>query len=161
MPLCGYTGHDSLLSLFITIIVEQSTKSIHLFRHIVFSISIYFTVLISIVYQDYFLMFRNGFVAFFMLFVVCSFCGKDFKSLGRHTWRCKDKLNTAKKAENVPNNTSNLCKSTLPIPIDETTEVSNCSHVKCCCGKLCNANSDHELDYIRLLSRKLWNNRGY
>ena len=63
---------------------------------------------------------------------------KDFKSLGRHTWRCKDRVNTAKKAETVPNNSSNLRKSTLPIPIDETIEVSKCSHVKCCCGKLCN-----------------------
>ena len=81
-------------------------------------------------------MFRNGFVAFFVVFVVCSFCGQDFKSLGRHTWRCKEKLKTAEKAENVPNNSSNLHKSTLPITIDESTEVSNCSHVKCCYGKL-------------------------
>ena len=73
----------------------------------------------------------------FVVFVVCSFCGKDLKSLGSHTWSCKDKLNTAKKAENFPNNSSNLHKSTLPIPIDEATEVSNCSHTKCCCGKLC------------------------
>ena len=74
----------------------------------------------------------------FVVFVVCSFCGQDFKSLGRHTWRCKEKLKTAEIAENVPNNSSNLRKSTLPITIDEYTEVSNCSHVKCCCGKLCN-----------------------
>ena len=27
-----------------------------------------------------------------MLFVICSFCGGEFKSLGRHAWRCKEKL---------------------------------------------------------------------
>ena len=78
---------------------------------------------------------RNGFVALLVIFVVCSSYGKDFKSLGHHTWRCKEKLKTAKKAENVSNNSSNLRKSTLPIAIDESTEVSNCSHVKCSCGK--------------------------
>ena len=72
----------------------------------------------------------------FVVFLVCSFCGQDFKSLGRHAWRCKEKLKTAEKAENVSNNSSNLRKSILPIAVNETTEVSNCSHVKCYCGRL-------------------------
>ena len=75
---------------------------------------------------------------FYAVFRVCSFCSQDFESLGRHAWRCKEKVKTAEKAENFPNNSSKVHKSTLPIAIDETIEVSNCSHVKCCCGKLCN-----------------------
>ena len=29
---------------------------------------------------------------FFAVMVICSFCGDDFKSLGRHSWRCKKKM---------------------------------------------------------------------
>ena len=74
----------------------------------------------------------------FSTFLVCSFCGQDVKSLRHDAWRCMEKLKKAEKAENVPKDSSNLHKSTLPIAINETTEVSNCSNVKCFCGKLCN-----------------------
>ena len=30
-----------------------------------------------------------SFKSLFFVFIVCSFCTKDFKSLGRHAWRCK------------------------------------------------------------------------
>ena len=26
------------------------------------------------------------------VFVVCSYCGNDFVSLGRHSWRCKSRM---------------------------------------------------------------------
>ena len=72
------------------------------------------------------MMFRYGFVVLSVLFVVCSMCGQDFNSLGRHAWRCKEKLNTAGNTEHDTNNCSNLPKSTLLIAIHKHTEVSNC-----------------------------------
>ena len=36
-------------------------------------------------------MFRCSLASCLLVFIVCSFCGKDFKSLGRHVWRCKEK----------------------------------------------------------------------
>ena len=31
-------------------------------------------------------------LALFSTLISCGFCGKEFISLGRHTWRCKDKI---------------------------------------------------------------------
>ena len=37
-------------------------------------------------------MIRAGLIALFSTLMLCGFCGKEFVSLGRHTWRCKSKL---------------------------------------------------------------------
>ena len=31
--------------------------------------------------------------------VVCSFCDKDFVTLGRHSWRCKQRINQAERQD--------------------------------------------------------------
>ena len=33
----------------------------------------------------------------FLVLLVCSLCGKEFKSLGRHVWHCKERLKEIKK----------------------------------------------------------------
>ena len=66
------------------------------------------------------------------------FCGAEFKSLGHHTWWCKEKL---KDAENSNTKSSKLCstsRNTLSLAIDDSTNASNFSEIKCCCGKHCN-----------------------
>ena len=52
------------------------------------------------------------------LFIVCSFCGKDFQSLGRHSWRCKKKCST-------------------PDEVSDPGQVCQQNMVKCSCGKEC------------------------
>jgi len=82
-------------------------------------------------------MFRYGFTTILMVFVICSFCGGEFKSLGRHTWRCKERLRSDRNSNpalNIDESTSTPITTTL----ERSKDVSNCSEVKCCCGKLCN-----------------------
>lgn len=37
-------------------------------------------------------MFRSSFMVMLLGFVVCQFCEKDFESLGRHSWRCNQRV---------------------------------------------------------------------
>ena len=39
---------------------------------------------------------------------VCSFCGEDFISLGRHSWRCKRKLHQGASQNHATNGNSHL-----------------------------------------------------
>ena len=58
------------------------------------------------------------------------FCGKEFESLGRHSWRCKSKV----EYEQEPTVNAN---PTMEMPIQECLPVKSCKAVKCCCGKVC------------------------
>jgi len=83
-------------------------------------------------------MFCFMFYSIFAIFVVCSFCGKDFRASGWHSWRCKEKL---KKDENEQ---TNRTKGSQNQWVNSTKEgdcassISNSSHVKWCGGKTCN-----------------------
>ncbi len=37
-------------------------------------------------------MIRASVLALFATLMICGFCGKEFESLGRHSWRCKSKV---------------------------------------------------------------------
>ena len=68
-------------------------------------------------------MFRCIFLTFQAIFVVSATCGKDFVSLGRHTWRCR---------KSVDNN--GICPNgaiNMPL-IDNGIEPPVNSQVKCC-----------------------------
>ena len=58
---------------------------------------------------------------------VCWFCGKEFIMLGRHTWRCKERLN-----QNPSVNTVNQ----IPV-MHSPIRISNTNDIKCCCSKSC------------------------
>ena len=84
-------------------------------------------------------MIRASFIFLFAVLAICSYCGKDFKSLGRHSWRCKGKMNSNpgdnstygyKQFENSTANIESMSSTTSENP-------SNCSHIKCSCGKVC------------------------
>jgi len=85
-----------------------------------------------------FIMFRYRLVSLLALFVVCSFCGGDFKSLGRHAWRCKEKLRSTDQEDLIHRNTQGPCNTPISITFESNDRVSNCTSVKCCCGKVCN-----------------------
>ena len=72
-------------------------------------------------------MFRLRVLWFFVFLVICSYCGKDFVTLGRHQWRCKKRMPSS----HGPNDTINIIMAAGEDPTDiiET--------VKCCCGKAC------------------------
>ena len=82
-------------------------------------------------------MFCYGIAPFLAFFVVCSFCGGEFKSLGRQALRCKEKLKTLENGKKVVNNNGDLCISSIKIATENSEHVSNCKEIKCCCGKLC------------------------
>ena len=46
-------------------------------------------------------MFRCLWVTFFVIFAVCSFREKDSRSLGRHAWRCGEKLKNGETEESA------------------------------------------------------------
>ncbi len=81
-------------------------------------------------------MIRSSTVLLFLSCVICSFCGKDFVSLGRHQWRCKQKINDPNLNANSENPTSYEIH-VEPVISSPTTDLTKKSGVKCCCGKVC------------------------
>jgi len=78
-------------------------------------------------------MVSSSFLLIFIAGIVCSFCGQDFVSLGRHAWRCKQRMQPEDQQEqHQHHNQQNLNNSSV-------TE-SNDTTVKCCCGKICKGN---------------------
>ena len=72
-------------------------------------------------------MFRTRLLWFLIIFVVCSYCGKDFIAPGRHQWRCKKRIpNTS-----GPNQELNITAN------DEVNPNYIVQILKCCCGKSC------------------------
>ena len=70
-----------------------------------------------------------SFLIIFFVGVVCSFCGQDFVSLGRHAWRCKEKIHRAERPSDG--------EKQMPNPVDNGPRIL---YVKCCCGKVCKGN---------------------
>ena len=76
-------------------------------------------------------MIPSSFVALLLATVVCSFCDQDFVKLGRHSWRCKQRINRAEQAQ--PDATTR----SVPVMQSPNVPVSSRTVVKCCCGKIC------------------------
>ena len=75
-----------------------------------------------------------------MVLVICTFCGLDFKSLGRHPWRCKAKLEERDSGTTANERSSGISDqgSLLDGASEEVKiRVINTSGVKCVCGKHC------------------------
>ena len=68
----------------------------------------------------------------FIMLTTCSFCGKDFESLGRHSWRCKSRMKTGNEA----NCTDNMFNSIDHYQLNYVESSNNAAFV-CCCGKRC------------------------
>ena len=75
-------------------------------------------------------MIRASLLALFSTLIICGFCGKEFISLGRHTWRCKNKVEFEQTSQQngVPN---------VEIRSQECLPINSYKVVKCCCGKIC------------------------
>ena len=75
-------------------------------------------------------MIRASILVLLLICTLCSFCGVEFVSLGRHLWRCKQRLSQ------VPNGQANSFRLPQPV-IRSPNSISNSGIVKCCCGKNC------------------------
>ena len=73
-------------------------------------------------------MIRASLLALFSTLIICGFCGKEFISVGRHSWRCKSKV-----LYDQENSAS--VKQVMEMPSQDCLPVK--SAVKCCCGKIC------------------------
>ena len=69
-------------------------------------------------------------VALFSTLIICGFCGKEFVSLGRHSWRCKSKVGGEQ------GTTENINPAT-EMPTQLCLPIASFKAVKCCCGKVC------------------------
>ena len=77
-------------------------------------------------------MIRSSFILMLLTGVVCSFCEKDFVTLGRHSWRCKQRVNYAEQDHSA----ENTARQT-PVTNSPNVVVSSRTVIKCCCGKVC------------------------
>ena len=71
-------------------------------------------------------MIRLGLQFVLLVFVVCSYCGNDVVSLGRHSWRCKSRV-----MDNEPDNSS----TSGHLNVEERAVIANSQEITCCCGK--------------------------
>ena len=72
-------------------------------------------------------MIRFSLLSFFVIFTVCCFCGKD---LGRHTSRCRSRLN--RNSESVFANAATSSSAN-----NNFEHICNTTAVRCSCGKSC------------------------
>ena len=47
-------------------------------------------------------MMRSTLVGLILVCAICSYCGKNFELLGRHQWRCKQKIHHVENVEEFP-----------------------------------------------------------
>ena len=80
-------------------------------------------------------MVRYTFTTTLLVLLVCSFCGKEFKSLGHHVWRCKEKSkgNKEKDQDDAPDD---MDAETSPKSLSSTSR--NPPTVNCSCRQMCN-----------------------
>ena len=69
---------------------------------------------------------------------MCSFYGKEFHSLGRHSWRCKEKIKRSENEQTKSDKSSRQDELHSTNEEDCISSTRNSSLVKCCCRKTCN-----------------------
>ena len=84
-------------------------------------------------------------LGWFVFFAICGFCHRDFKSLGRHQWRCRKKLNDQQddtRQRTYSNDSSLIQLDHGNNEIEEANErlLSSNSEISCVCGKACKGN---------------------
>ena len=80
-----------------------------------------------------------------MFLAICGLCHRDFKSLGRHHWQCRKKLNDQQEDTRQRTYSSDSSSIHLDHGNNETEEanarlLSSNSEISCVCGKACKGN---------------------
>ena len=92
----------------------------------------------SVIVVDLVIMKVTTLLALLIFSVVCNYCGKDFISLGRHSWRCKSKIpNQQDRNHDNGENFENRNNVELPDVQVNDVSISNTDNVLCTCGKSC------------------------
>ena len=92
----------------------------------------------SVIVVDLVIMKVATLLALLIFSVVCNYCGKDFISLGRHSWRCKSKIpNQQDRNHDNGENFENRNNVELPDVQVNDVSISNTDNVLCTCGKSC------------------------
>ena len=73
-------------------------------------------------------------IGLLVVFVICSFCKKDFEILNCHNWRCKEKLKHQRNKDNHGNDRVSDSFNTVNL---DPNEIVNNDWGKCICGKKC------------------------
>ena len=76
-------------------------------------------------------MIRLTFTMMLLTCVICSFCGQNFVTLGRHSWCCKQRVNRAE------HDKSGATFRTVPVMQSSNAPMTSRTVVKCCCDKIC------------------------
>ena len=76
-----------------------------------------------------------SFTAILLVLVMCSFCGRHFKSLGRQIWHCREKIKRNKDREQH-DATGNM--DIVMSPQSLFSPSTNSSTINCSCRKVCN-----------------------
>ena len=82
-------------------------------------------------------MIRSSVVCLLLSCIICSFCGNDFVSLGRHQWRCKGKSYKIPRSETATPTAGPTGIPMEPVINSPASALSKKVGVKCCCGKIC------------------------
>ena len=84
-------------------------------------------------------MFGSKLLCILSVLVVCEFCGNDFKSLGRHIWRCKSRAENPTNQQNneAPQAPPEVAADNVELPVEQPAAGPNTTDVHCTCGKKC------------------------
>ena len=77
---------------------------------------------------------KESYNYWYTVFVICSFCEKDFEVLNCHSWRCKEKLKHQRNESNQGNNSVSNNFHTVNL---DCNEIVNKDCHKYVCGKKC------------------------
>ena len=77
------------------------------------------------------------------MFVVCSYCGKDFEAIDHHRWRCKKRLENS----TGPNGCSNITHER------DSGVTAVCKIIKCSYGQECKGAKG-----LKMHQRRCWVN---
>ena len=90
-------------------------------------------MLVKIKHKVFLIMIRSHFIVMLLTCVVCSFCGQDFVTHGRHSWRCKQRTNQDQSR-------STNTEREMPALNNPNVPITQRTVIKCCCGKVCKGN---------------------
>ena len=77
-------------------------------------------------------MIDSNFILMLLVCVVCSFCGKDFVTLGQHSRRCKQRAHHAEQ-----DHFTETKENQTPTMNSPSVVISSRNVIKCCCVKIC------------------------
>ena len=83
---------------------------------------------------------RNYFLAWILILITCQFCSKDFVSLGRHLWRCRERNHHDNGSNDARSSYQRSIVSVQQTDLQSLRTPTN-SKIQCACGKEVNSHA--------------------